>query len=197
MPLAGAAGGSRLGGRLEHHGELSAFDTLASTGHIREIIDFLDHLIEDALPEFGTTKFPAAKANRDLDVLPLAQKSPGVFDLEVEIVVFGLRPELYFLDLDGMLTLFGFLRPLLLFVEVFAPIHDSHHGRSGSGGYFDQIEATFIRPLSRLVECYDTDLLTVGIYEADRTDANLFVYSVAISTDDALRLRVGVSYEWS
>lgn len=174
---------------------MSAFDTLASTGHFREVVHFLDHLIEHALPEFGTTKFPAAEAYRDLDVLPLAQKPPGIFYLEVEIVVFGLRPKFYFLDLDGMLALLGFLGPLLLFVEVFAPVHDPDDGRTGSGGDFDQVQAAFIRPLSRLVECYDTDLLTVGVYESDRTDADFFVYSVAISTDDALRSRVGVLYE--
>ncbi len=90
-------------------------------------------------------------------------------------MVVGPRPEADLLHLDVMLVLA--IKPLLLLqlVTNLAPVHEAHHGRAGVGGDLNEIEPLFLGGFTSLLKGNDADLLAIGAYEADGTDANLVV----------------------
>src|SRR5206468_682169 len=67
------------------------------------------------------------EAHRDLGLVAFLQEAPHVLQLEVEVVLLGLRTHLDFLDLDGRLLLARFLEPPGLRVLVLAEVHDTAH----------------------------------------------------------------------
>src|SRR5881409_3738306 len=79
--------------------------------------------------------------------LAVFQEAPHVLQLEVEVVLLGLRTHLDFLDLDGRLLLARFLEPPGLRVLVLAEVHDTAHRRRRIGRHLDEIELLLARGL--------------------------------------------------
>lgn len=95
----------------------------------------------------------------------------------LEVVIFGLRSKLYFLDLDRVLPSLGFLGALLLFVLIAAPVHEADYRRSGIRGDFDHVQAAFGRIFAGDFQRHHAELFSIGGDQPDRADSNLFVYS--------------------
>src|SRR5439155_19250191 len=83
-------------------------------------------------------------------------------ELEVEVVLLGLRPHLDFLDQDRRLLLARFLQPPGLRVLVLAEIHDAAHRRLRLGCDLDEVELLLPRGLERLLDGHDAELRPVG-----------------------------------
>ena len=71
--------------------------------------DFLNEFSHHLEAVFLVRHFAAAEAQRDLDFHLLAEEVDGMAQFNPEIVRIDRRAELDFLDLVGVLVLFGFL----------------------------------------------------------------------------------------
>jgi hypothetical protein len=75
----------------------------------------------------------------------------------------GVLPGLFFL--------------LLLLVTITPVVHELHHRRAGLLGDLHHVQLGFGGHLSGFVQGDDSDLLSLGVDEADGADADLFVYA--------------------
>jgi len=141
-------------------------------------------------PVLRTPHLPWPEPDGDAHVLSLVQEAAGVADLEVQIMVVGLGPELQLLHVVRVLLLAGFLRRLLLLVLVLAEVHDPDDGRAGAGRDLDEVQPHVGSLLSGLFQGNDPDLLPLCVDQPYRADADVFVYASSCSGDDFLLSKV-------
>jgi hypothetical protein len=105
------------------------------------------------------------------------QEGPGPFDLELDVVLTGLRSEPNLLDLHMVLLGIPGL-PLLLFVLEFAVIHDPANRRLNIGRHFDQVEARIQSNLPCFIRGNDPQHLPFPIHYANRCYPDLLIQPV-------------------
>ena len=105
----------------------------------------------------------------------------GVFELEVVIVVVGLRPETDFLDND--FRRFGLLlfQPFLLLIEKLLVIDDPANRGNGIGRNLDQVETLFFGNAQSVV-CGINSLFDIFSDKADFTRPYSFVDRILVYT---------------
>jgi len=127
---------------------------------------------------------PTEHDRHDHFVLVL-EEATGLIDLELDVVVAGLRTEPDFLDLRVVDVCFVLL--LLLLIFEFAEIHDSAHGRLLVGGHLDKVETGFPGPGKSLLCGDDAQLGPLCRDHADRRDPDLLIDAMLLL--DGFRLR--------
>src|SRR5260370_34110629 len=106
---------------------------------------------------------PSAKRNRELNTLALCNKAPYVVDLEIDVMLFGQRAHLDFLDSGRRRMALGVVRLFLLRVAVFVEVGDTTYGRLCRRSYLDQVQAAAFGDSYRFTGRHDTDRTAVGI----------------------------------
>jgi len=102
--------------------------------------------------------FAAAKRDRELNTLALANKAPDVLDLEVDIVFRGERAHLYFFDrVRGGVTL-GVVLLFFLRVSILVEVGNPADRRARGGGNFNQVEPFSLCGSQSVGYRQDTDL---------------------------------------
>src|SRR5262249_5666242 len=142
---------------------------------VGDVLRRLEHLVQHLPAELRVRHLAPLEAHGDLGLVALLQEAPHVLQLEVEVVLLGLRPHLDFLDLDGRLLLARFLEPPGLRVLVLAEVHDTAHRRRRIGRHLDQIELLLARGLQGRRDGQDTELRAVGADDADFADTDAFI----------------------
>ena len=106
---------------------------------------------------------PAAKRNRELNTLALANKAPDVLDFELDVVFFGPRAHLDFLDRRGRRMALGVMGLLLLRVTVLVEVGDPADRGLGRRRDLDQVQAAAFGHADRLAGAQDADLAAVDV----------------------------------
>ena len=106
--------------------------------------------------------FPTAENEGYFRLVSFLKEAPHVLDLELEIVLVGLRAELNLLELHLNLFLFCLLHLLALLILEFAEVHDPANRRNRSGRNFDKIELLAFGKRQCFAKGQDTELFTVG-----------------------------------
>src|SRR5262249_47526033 len=128
--------------RRQHHGHLAPF-------HQRLGLDFGywrgfgPHALQEPEADVLVRHFPAAKAQRHLDLVPFVKETPDRAHLHLVVVVVDARPQFYFLNLHYLLTLARLGGLLLLQKAVFAEIENLADWRGRVWDDFDQVEGGF------------------------------------------------------
>jgi len=163
--------------RLDEGHEASTLNRMGSLLDAGDVGKRLQHAIEGLDAHFGLAELPTSEAEDDADDVSVLQEPARALDLHLEVVVVGSRPELDFLELDGVLVLPGFFAGLLALVTLLAPVHHAYDRRPGLRGHLHQVEFRLGGPLLGRLEGDDADLLTVLGDQADGADADVFVDS--------------------
>ena len=126
---------------------------------------------------------------RCFDLIALFQEPDDVILLEVVVVLIRVGSKLHFLYGDVLLMLFRFVKFLVQLVKVFAVVHDPANRRLCSGRYLNQVQATLLSDLYRLLWRHDSELLVLIVNDSDlsRPDALVHPY-VFIDGLDLLKL---------
>ena len=101
-----------------------------------------------------------------LDLVPIAEKLARVVALGVEVARIDVAGELYLLDLDDLLLLFGFLVLLVSLEPESAVIHHAADRRICLLCDKHQVESFVIRAVKRRRICDQTKLLAFGTHDA-------------------------------
>ncbi len=117
-----------------------------------------------------------ASAEEDIrfDFVAFLEELDGVLELEVVVVVIGLRAESDLLDLLLFLVSLGFFLLFLLVVEELLVVDDAAHGWCGSRRDLDEIQILLIGHSQGLLEGVDT-LLYVVANQANLLDSADFI----------------------
>ncbi len=107
-------------------------------------------------------------------------------------MLFDIRAEFDFLDLDDLLFLPRFVLSLLRFILVLAVIENLTDRRRGIGRNLDKIEFSRNRAVKRVLYGYDTDIVAGMIDETDFFDVDLLVNARAVLC--RRRSKLGSSY---
>ncbi len=151
--------------RSDDHHHAPAFHHGALFDH-RDVSDRLDDAVEHGLPRLGVDDLAAAENDDELALVPLAEEVADVFDLEIEVVLVGLRAELDLLEHDRRLVAArGFLLLRRLVLEL-AEVHDLADRRCGPWIDLDQLQPQLLGEAQRLVGGDDADLGAVGADDA-------------------------------
>ncbi len=119
----------------------------------------------------------AAKAHRQLHLVPIAEEAACVPRFEVQIVLLDLGPKLDLLHLDVVLLLLRLARLAGLFVLELPVVHDPDDRRPGVGRDFHQIETPVRRRGAGLLDRNDSYLLAFRVDQPHRADTDLVVYT--------------------
>lgn len=104
------------------------------------VLSFLYQPFKRLSAKFGMNEFTSAEHDSYFGLVTLCEEFLYVFQFELIVVFFGLRPKLHLLDNYHVLMLFGLFCPLRLFIFVFAVVHYPAHGRSRLRGDFNEVE---------------------------------------------------------
>ncbi len=121
---------------------------------------------------------PAPETDDHLDAVPCFQETPGISDLDVEIVLLGRQLQLHFLDIDGLLVALGFALLLLLFKDELAVIHDLTDRIIGRRRNQDQVEIGFMGPSLGLLNRNDANHIPLFIDQPYAGETNALVNGV-------------------
>src|SRR3989304_1827407 len=95
--------------------------------------------------------------------MAVCDKALNVANFELDIMLFGQRPHLHFLDYRRRRTAFGFVRLLFLRVTVLVEVHYPAYWRLGGGRDLDQIQAPAFGQPQSVTRAHDSGLRAVGI----------------------------------
>ena len=126
---------------------------------------------------------PPAKHNRNLDLVAFFHKTQGVFQLDVKIMLLDIGTKLYFFYSDDLLLFLGFLFPFLLFISIFAEIHDAAHRRFRLRRHLHKIKVLFLRQAQSIPRLHDAELLARRAGHAHFPDVDFLIDSQTILTD--------------
>ena len=129
---------------------------------------------EKEFPLFLEDDRASAEEDIGFDFVAFLEELDGVLELEVVVVVIGLRAESDLLDLLLFLVSLGFFLLFLLVVEELLVVDDAAHGRCGSRRDLDEIQILLIGHSQGLLEGVDT-LLYVVANQANLLDSADFI----------------------
>ena len=107
----------------------------------QKLLAELQEAHEQLAPDVEVDRLATAELHRDLDAVALLEEVPRAPELDLEVVLLDLRPEL-----DLLAPVDGLLLPAtaLLLVELeLAEVHELAGRRVRGSGHLDQIEPTF------------------------------------------------------
>ena len=131
----------------------------------------LDHAVEQGAAELLVSHLAAAEHQHELHLVALLEEALGAFELDVVVVIVGVRAQPHLLQ--PALVRVGLL--LLLLVLVLAEVHDLADRRVRLVGDFDEVESGPLGTGERLGQRDDADLFAVGADEPYLAGTNLFV----------------------
>ena len=117
----------------------------------------------------------ATEAARDLDLVALFYEAADVLDLEIEIVVVRLGPNLDLLQFDAGLALASVALPLLLLVLELAEVHDLAHGRVCLRVHLHEIKAGFTRELLGFRSVEHSEHFALRAHQANLRNTNAVI----------------------
>ena len=126
------------------------------------VLSVLNQSVEYSSAAVGVSHLTAAEHDCYLGLIPLGEEFLNVFQLELIVMLLGLRPKLHFLDDYHVLVFLGLLGPLGLLVLVFPIVHDPAHGWRSLGGHLYKVEFLLSGQLEAFFHRHDADLLSVG-----------------------------------
>ena len=91
--------------------------------------------------------------------------------------------KLHFLDRNDLLLLFRFFLPFLLFISIFAEIHDAAHRRFRLRRHLHKIKVLFLRQAQSIPRLHDAELLARRAGHAHFPDVDFLIDSQTILTD--------------
>ncbi len=110
----------------------------------------LDQTFQNLPAQTCSRHFAAAEKDRCFDFVAVVQKAQNVVLFGFVIVVVHINAELYFLDHNFGLVLFGFAFLFFLLVEELAIIHDAANGRDRGRRNFHQIQVLLTSQFERV-----------------------------------------------
>src|SRR5204862_6714210 len=113
-----------------------------------------------------------AEHDRAAGLVALLEELADGLGLEVVVVLFGLGPELHFLELDDRLLLLGLVGLLLRLVLELAVVHDLADRRLRHRRDLDQVEAILCCFGEGYFEGQDTELLSLWTDDSKLTGAD-------------------------
>ena len=128
-------------------------------------------------------KFTTAKHDCNFDFVSFFHKTPGIFQLNIKIVLLDIRSEFYFFNRYDFLFFARFFFAFLLFVTIFSEVHDFTDGRSCFRCDFNEIEMSFFGKFQCVPRLHDSELLSVFVGDPDFTNTNFFVDSQTVSAN--------------
>jgi hypothetical protein len=151
------------------------------------IAEIFDQPFQNSSAQAGARHFAPAEKDRRLDLIALVQKPQHVVLLGLVVVIVHVDAELYFLNRDRLLVLFGLALFLFLLVQEFPIIHDAANRRLRCGGNFYQVKVLFAGHLKRFERWQDADLLALIADYADFACANTLICADKTFIDTNLR----------
>lgn len=145
--------------------------------HSSYILSVLDQSIQDLSAEFEMDHFSSSEPYGYLGLVPLFEKLAHMLELELIVVLFGLRPKFHLLDDYCMLMFLGLFRTLTLLILVLAVIHYPADRRVGLGSNFYEVELLLSCQPETFLGGYDSNLFSVNTDEANRSGADSFIYT--------------------
>src|SRR5215813_442719 len=171
---------SHLGVGREDHEHLPALHPGRLLDH-RHLLEISDHLVEHGLAQLLVGDFPAAEHDRHSSLVALFEEAPDVANLESIVVLFGLGPQLHFLEVDNHLLLLRLGGLLLLLVLEAAVVHDLADRRLRHRVDLDQVKTELGGFLQGCFDCEDSELLTRWTYDAHLPSADPAIGSLVAS----------------
>lgn len=138
-----------LGGK--HHIHLFAVE-FGHRLHLGEFVKVSSKAQQENLPLLLENDTAAAEKDISLHLGALLQEILGMLELEVVVVVIGLRAETYLLDYNFNLIGLQLLGLFLLLIEELLVISDATYGGLGFGRNFDEVELHFVGKFQRLAD---------------------------------------------
>src|SRR5690606_17848576 len=137
-----------------------------------ELLDVFGHLLEEALTDLLVGDLAPAEHDGDARLVALLQEPADVTDLDLVIVLIGLRPQLDLLELDDDLLFARFRGLLLGLVLVLAVVHDLADGGPRRRRDLDQVETLLFRLGEGDLRRHDPELRAIGGDQAHFTCAD-------------------------
>lgn len=182
--------GKRLAGR-QNHCHLTAFHGR----HLFNLCLFIHVAFypqQNIKTQLLVGHFTPPEPQRDFDLVAFVDELVHRPHFHVVVMLFDIRSELDFLDLDDLLFFPRFVLTLLRFILVFAVIENLADRRRGIGRNLDQVEFSRNRAVKRVLYAYDTDIVAGMIDETDFLDVDLLVNARAVLC--RRRSKLGSSY---
>ena len=122
--------------------------------------------------------FTPAKANTHADLHAVFNPFTRIANLEAEVMIVRLGPQLNFFDFDILLLLASLAFATLLFVLELAVIHNAAHWRVGVARHFNQVQTFGLSHFQGISERNDADIFVCVVNEADFARSNLVIDAV-------------------
>ncbi|MOA36221.1 hypothetical protein D3C78_1577310 [compost metagenome] len=103
----------------------------------------------------------SAESNGSLDLVALIQKLDYVAVFHLIVMLINVSAEPYFLNIDNLLVLTGFLLFLLLLITELAIVHDAAYRWFGCRRDVHQIQIEINCKLQGIPDRFNTDLLAL------------------------------------
>lgn len=123
--------------------------------------------VQQSSSQLGMGHFPAAEADRNLDLIAALQKAYRLVNLGLKVMRIDIHRHPDFLDLHCFLVLSRFFFPFGLLIAVLAVIHDPADVGRSLGGDIHKVQALFNRQSERLPGWHNAQLVAVSINDAD------------------------------
>src|SRR5690606_36271062 len=127
-----------------------------------DVGDGARELVELTERRLGVRDLATAEAARDLHLVALLEEPARVSDLDLEVVLVGLRAQLDLFQLHQDLTAAGLRLLLLHLVLVLPEVHHLAHGRVGLRVHFDEVEVLLPSELHGVDRRHDAEHLAFG-----------------------------------
>ena len=138
---------------------------LRSLFHVAYVFQGVYYLCRELFPLVPVEHLSASEHDGDLYLVALAQKIPQVLQLELEVVLLDLQPQLHLLHLDDSRFFLVSRRPLRRLVLELAVIHDPGDRRNGFRRDLDEIEVLLPRHSDGVVGGRNPDHRAVLIHQ--------------------------------
>src|SRR5712691_11725584 len=165
--------------RRQDHGHELPFE-LRIGFDLRHIGELRGDPIHHLTSELRVCDLSAPEHQRHLYLVSVLQELPRVTGLRHEVVLFDSRPVLHFLQVNDVLLLFGLARHLRLLEFEFPVVHDAGHGWPRHWCNLHEIQSLLDRGRQSSFDIHDSELRSIGSYDSDGTDADLFIDAYAL-----------------
>lgn len=158
----------------QHHRHLPPF-------HARRLLDLglgIEigfHPIKHLHTKLLVLQLPAAKAQRNLDLVTFVKERAHLAHLDLVIMIIDPRPQFYFFDFNDFLLFPRFGGTLLRLILIFSVVDDFRHRRVGIWRNLDEIEPCFRGNDNCLPGRNNPVIFTKMIYESNCRSENLFI----------------------
>ena len=145
--------------------------------HLAIVLEIIGETQEQYFTLFLEEDASSAEEDISLDFVAFAEEAFGVLELEVVIVVVGLRAEANLFDFHLHLLGFQLLLLLLLLVEEFRIIDQSTNGGLRIGADLDEIYSLLLRE-SKSIASLHNGAFGIVLHDTHFAYTDLFVYAI-------------------